>query len=227
MKGAEEEVTAPKLVVFDMDGTLLAGRVVYALAKRLGSVPELEKISQSGSPKYVRSKDVAKLLKGLSVSEFTEVVEGMPLMEGAVEATNTLRNLKYIIGIISDSYTLATGIIARKLKTDFQVANTLLVKDGAITGELNMPMGWEKIGCSCRQSVCKRYHLIKAAERYKVKMRDTVAVGDSEGDSCMIESAGIGIWFDAAVDDPSRGGTFTVKGGDLRLVSDCLARNRR
>src|ERR1700687_4390377 len=131
MKHPKEEGVIPRLVAFDMDGTLLAGRVIHALAQRLGFASELDKISQSGSPKYVRSKDVAKLLKGLRVSEFTEVVEGMRLVDGAVETIDTLRNRKYTIGIISDSYTLATTVLARKLKMDFHVANTLLVKDDA------------------------------------------------------------------------------------------------
>jgi HAD superfamily phosphoserine phosphatase-like hydrolase len=219
MKAAEEGRTTPRLIAFDMDGTLLADRVIYTLARRLGLSSELAKISRARSPKYVRSKDVAKLLDGLRVGEFTEVVEGMQLMEGAVEAIETLRDRRYIIGIISDSYVLATGIVARKLKMDFHFANTLAVSDNVITGELSMPMGWEKIGCPCGQSVCKRYHLIKAAERYGVEMRDTVAVGDSEADSCMIGSAGVGIWFNAAVDEPTREGMLVVKGRDLRLVS--------
>jgi HAD superfamily phosphoserine phosphatase-like hydrolase len=219
MKAAEEWGATPRLIAFDMDGTLLSGRVIYTLAQRLGFSSELEKISRAGSPKYVRSKNVAKLLAGLRVSEFTEAVEGMQLMEGAAEAIEMLRDKKYIIGIISDSYTLATGIVARKLKMDFHFANTLAVRDDVITGELSMPMGWEKIGCSCGQSVCKRYHLVKAAGRYEVETRDTVAVGDSEADSCMIGSAGVGIWFNAAVDDPIRKGGFVVKGRDLRLVS--------
>ncbi len=201
-----------------MDGTLFAGRVIYTLAQRLGFSPELGKISLAGSPKYVRSREIAKLLEGLRVSEFTEVVEGMQLMDGAAEAIEMLREQKYIIGIISDSYTLATGILARKLKMDFHFANTLAVREGVITGELSMPMGWEKIGCPCTQSVCKRYHLIKAAERYRVEMRDTVAVGDSEADSCMIGSAGVGIWFNAAADGLRREGRLVVEGRDLRLV---------
>jgi phosphoserine phosphatase len=227
MKDAEEGAVIPRLVAFDMDGTLLAGRVIYALAQRLGFASDLERISRPGGPKYARSKDVAKLLKGLSVSEFTEVVEGMRLTEGAVEAIDALKGRKYIVGIISDSYTLATGIVARKLKMDFHVANTLVTRDDTITGELDMPMGWEKIGCSCGQSVCKHYQLIKAAERYKVEMRDTVAVGDSAADSCMIESAGVGIWFNAAAEDPPRKRGVVVKGRDLRLVSAYLAGNPR
>ena len=108
---------------------------------------------------------------------------------------------------------------------DFHVANTLVVEDGVITGELDMPMGWEKIGCLCRQSVCKRYHLTRAAERYGVEMRHTVACGDSEADSCMIESAGVGIWFNAPSEYDSRLGGHLVKGRDLRVVTGYLARN--
>lgn len=224
MKRIEKGGAAPKLIAFDMDGTLLVGRVIYVLAQRFGFASELEKISLSGGPKYVRSRDIAKLLGGLRVREFTEVIEGMRLMEGAAEAMDTLRERGYTIGIISDSYTLATAIVARKLEMDFNVANILTVKDGAITGELNMPLGWEEIGCTCGQSVCKRYQLTKAAERYGVEMRDTVAVGDSEADSCMIESAGAGILFNAHSEGETVKGGHRVKGKDLRLVAAFLAR---
>jgi len=224
MKRIEKGGAAPKLIAFDMDGTLLVDRVIHVLAKRFGFASELEKISLSDGPKYVRSRNIAKLLRGLRLREFTEVVEGMRLMEGAVEAMDTLRDRGYTIGIISDSYTFATAIVARKLQIDFNVANILAVNDGVISGELDMPLGWEEIGCTCGQSVCKRYQLAKAAERYGVEMRDTVAVGDSEADSCMIESAGVGILFNAHLEGETLKAGHRVKGKDLRLVAAFLER---
>jgi len=225
MRGTERVSDPPRLVAFDMDGTLIAGRVIYTLAHRLGFESELERIAGAGYPRYVRSRKIAKLIAGLSVSEFSEAVEGMPLNEGASEAMKALRAQVWTVGIISDSYTLATGILARKLHLDFHFANSLVVEGGVITGELDMPMGWERIGCSCMQSVCKRYHLVKEAERRGVAMRDTAAVGDSGTDSCMIEAAGRGIWFNVRPGGPQRTGSLVVNAADLRIVSAFLTRD--
>mgnify|MGYP001134306865 CR=1 FL=1 len=205
-----------------MDGPLLEGRVIYSIGEMFGFVSKLGKILESSKVPYLRSKKVAKLLKDLTVSEFTEVVRAMPLMKGATQTVKRLKEKNYKIGIISDSYTQATEIVARRLGMDFNVANTLEVKNGIFTGLLKMPMGWQKIGCSCRQSVCKRYHLIHMAKRYEVYPSNTVAVGDSMADFCMIERAGIGIWFNPVDRNILRNANYKVHGKDLRLILDYL-----
>jgi phosphoserine phosphatase len=212
----------PKLAAFDMDGTLLSDRVIYTLARKLQFSPRLEAIVRSGGPRYLRSRKVAALLEGLSIAEFLGVVEGMQLTTGASAAVESLRSSGYLVGIISDSYTLATGTVARKLMMDFHVANKLVVKGDVITGELEMPMGWEKIGCTCEQSVCKRYQLVSVAKVNNVEMRNTAAIGDSESDACMIESAGTGIWFNPAQDIRTGRGQLRVDERDLGLVSRLL-----
>lgn len=204
-----------------MDGTLLDGRVIYSVGDKLGFTSEIEKITASSAIPYERSKRIAKLLKGLSVSVFSEIVRAIPLMKGAAETVEQLKDKNCIVGIISDSYTLATEIVARKLSMDFHVANTLEVRNGVITGRLKMPMGWERIGCSCGQSVCKRYHLYRMAEKYGIEMSNTVAVGDSGADLCMLESAGVGILFNPREND-AKNVDYVVQGKDLRLIMDCL-----
>jgi len=77
-------------------------------------------------------------MKGLGVSHFTEVVEGMPLTKGASEVVAWLKDRGCTVGIISDSYTLATQIIERKLKMDFHIANELTTVGSVIK---------EKFGC--------------------------------------------------------------------------------
>ena len=205
-----------------MDGTLLDGRVIYIVGQKFGFSSEVEGITKSSKVPYGRSQRVAELLKGLTVSEFTGVVKAIPLMKGAVEAVKQLKNKNYKVGIISDSYTLATEIVARKLEMDFHVANRLEVKNDVFTGRLKMPLGWEKIGCNCRQSVCKRYHLISLAKKYRVDMSNTVAVGDSSSDRCMLENAGIGILFNPLEGNIMKNVNYTVRSKDLNLVLNCL-----
>jgi phosphoserine phosphatase SerB len=205
-----------------MDGTLLDGRVIYVVGQKFGFKSEIEEIAKSSKVPYERSQRAAKLLKGLTVSEFTGVVKAIPLMKGVMEAVKQLKNRDYKIGIISDSYTLATEIVARKLEMDFHVANRLEVKNGVFTGSLKMPLGWEKIGCDCRQSVCKRYHLVSQAKKYRVDMVNTVAVGDSSSDRCMLENAGVGKIFNPLEGNIMKNVNCTVRSKDLTLVLNCL-----
>ena len=207
-----------RLVAFDMDGTLLDGRVIYEVGQRFGFKSEIERISRLARIPGVRSQKIAKLLKGLTVSEFTGIVGAIPLMNGAAQTVKQLKDENCLVGIISDSYTLATEITARRLEMDFHVANKLEVKNGVFTGNLKMPLGWERIGCSCQQSVCKRYHLIHLAKRYDVGLSNTVAVGDSNADLCMIESAGIGILFNPLDDNAPQNAKYAVRDKDLRQV---------
>jgi len=210
-----------------MDGTLLDGRVIYTIGYKLGFTSEIEKITNSSKIPYERSRRIARLLRGLTVYEFTEIVNTIPLMKGAVKTVKQLKAKNYRVGIISDSYTLATEIVASRLKMDFQIANILEVKNGVITGFLEMPMGWEKIGCYCKQSVCKRYHLFRLAKGYKLDLSKTVAVGDSSADFCMLESAGIGILFNPKEDVIKHGVNYTVYGKDLKLILEYLNDPRR
>jgi phosphoserine phosphatase len=78
---------------------------------------------------------------------------------------------------------------------DFHLANILVVKDGFVTGELRMLLGWDKIGCTCRISICKRFHLEKVAKLLNIDLGKTIAIGDTASDLCMINAAHVGIAF--------------------------------
>jgi phosphoserine phosphatase len=82
-----------------------------------------------------------------------------------------------------------------KLGLDFFYANDLKVANGLITGEVNMPLGWDKIDCFCKNSVCKRYHMEMHAEKHSIDIKNTIAVGDTKGDLCMIKRAGTGVAY--------------------------------
>ena len=106
-----------------------------------------------------------------------------------------LKDKGYKTGIISDSYTIAAGFVADMLHLDFVAANKLEILNGKITGIVEMPLGWDKIGSYCKISVCKRYHLEKIAYHFGVPIENTLAVGDTKSDICMIQRAGVGIAF--------------------------------
>lgn len=178
-----------------MDGTLINGRLVFALGDKLGVSDTVRKIMSKEILGHVKSTEITKLWKGLTPDDIVKTIAGIPLMQGAAEVVKELKKNRHKVGIISDSYTLATGYIAKKLNMDFHFSNTLIEKDGLLTGDLRMPLGWEKIGCDCKISVCKRFHLEKIARLLNIDLGQTMAIGDTLSDLCMINAAGYGIAF--------------------------------
>lgn len=186
----------PKLVVFDMDGTLINGRLIEVISKKYGIFDKVITIqSDKTLHGYRKTELIASLLKGVRASEIVEAIDSIPFMNNADKIVSWFKRNGYVTGIITDSYTIAAKVIANKLDTDFFAANELILKDGIVTGEVKMPLGWEQINCSCKISICKRYHLNHYSNKYGVSNEDTIAIGDTRGDICMIKQAGLGIAF--------------------------------
>ncbi len=185
-----------KLACFDMDGTIIDDRLIEVVSKKFGLYDQIKRIQNDSSIfGYVKTQKIASILKGIDEKEIVIALESIPLMKSCHRVINLLKNNDYKIGIITDSYTIAAKILVDKLGLDFVAANDLQISGGLITGEVRMPLGWDKINCYCKISVCKRYHLEVYARKYGVDIKNTVAIGDTRGDICMINNAGIGIAF--------------------------------
>jgi phosphoserine phosphatase len=129
-----------------------------------------------------------------------------------------LKEKKCKVGIITDSYTVAADMVRDRLAMDFVSANELEIVNGVVTGRVDMPLGWEKIGCFCRISVCKRYHLEEQARRYGVPIERTLAVGDTKSDICMLQRAATGIAFMPKDDAVARATPNVVREPDMLKV---------
>ena len=180
-----------------MDGTLIDGRLVFAVADRFGLSDKVREIQQNRILHgYEQSVCIARLFKGLSVNDITEAIESISLMKNCEKVVEELKEDGHILGIISDSYDIAVNYVARKLDFDFCESNTLeLDSDRKLTGNINMPLGWQRNGCYCKISVCKRYWLERNAQKFQISPGSTVAIGDTKSDLCMVEEAAVGIAF--------------------------------
>jgi phosphoserine phosphatase len=184
------------LAVFDMDGTLIDGRLIEVLSKKFGLYNRVKQIQSDESISgYVKTKKIAAVLRGIEEREIAVALESIPLAKNSKEVISLLKKKGFKIGIITDSYGIAAQALVNNLALDFFYANELRVDNGLITGEINMPLGWDKIGCFCKNSVCKRYHMEMHAKKHCVDMKNTIAVGDTKGDLCMIRRAGIGVAY--------------------------------
>ncbi|HEY0580221.1 MAG TPA: HAD family phosphatase [Candidatus Nitrosocosmicus sp.] len=185
-----------KLACFDMDGTIIDGRLVEVISKKFGLYDQIKRIQNDSSIfGYIKTQKIASILKGIDEKELVIAIDSISLMKNCQRIINLLKKNNYKIGIITDSYTIAAKILVNKLGLDFVAANDLQISEGLITGEVRMPLGWDKINCYCKISVCKRYHLEIYAKKYDIDIKNTVAIGDTRGDICMVNNAGIGIAF--------------------------------
>jgi phosphoserine phosphatase len=184
------------LAAFDMDGTLIQGRLVFALADRFDLSDKVRSIqSRRLMAGHEQTKAIASLFAGLTTKDLESAIASIPLTKNCERTIEVLKDRGYKIGIISDSYTIAAGFVADRLNLDFLMANKLQIFNGKITGKVDMPLGWDRIGCYCKISVCKRYHLEKSAHQFCVPIENTLAVGDTKSDICMIQRAGVGVAF--------------------------------
>jgi phosphoserine phosphatase len=185
------------LVAFDMDGTLIDGRLIFALADRFGLSDKVREIQADYKLQgYEQSRIIARLLKGLTAADIRTGIESIKLIKNCESLVRDLKEEGHVVGIISDSYDIAANYIAGRLGFDFCEANTLeLDGNGKLTGNIYMPLGWQKIGCYCKISVCKRYFLERNVQKFHIAPGSTVAVGDTKSDMCMIQKASLGIAF--------------------------------
>jgi phosphoserine phosphatase len=213
----------PRLAAFDMDGTLIQGRLVFALADRFGLSGKVTAIQSSGMLGHEQTKAIAALFEGLTKKDIESAIESIPLVKNCEQAIAKLKEEDCKIGIISDSYTVATGSVAGRLQLDFVAANELEIMENKITGRVEMPLGWEQIGCFCKISVCKRYHLEKFARKFGVPIENTLAVGDTRSDICMVQRAGAGVAFMPKDIEIAKATNMIIRDSDLLKVLEFAA----
>ena len=211
--------SSSNLAAFDMDGTLIQGRLVFALADKFGLSEKVRSIqSRPQIAGHEQTKAIAALFAGLTTKDLESAIASIPFTKNSERTVATLKERDYKIGIISDSYTIAAGFVADRLNLDFVMANKLHILDDKIIGKVDMPLGWDRIGCFCKISVCKRYHLEKSARQFGVPIENTLAVGDTKSDICMIQRAGVGIAFTPKDEELKRACSKVVTEPDLLKV---------
>jgi phosphoserine phosphatase len=213
-------MTSPSnLAAFDMDGTLIQGRLVFTLANRFDLSEKVRSIQSTPQiAGHEQTKAIAALFAGLTTKDLESAIESIPITKNSESTIAALKERDYKIGIISDSYTIAAGLVANRLNLDFVMANNLDILNGKITGKVDMPLGWDRINCFCKISVCKRYHLEKCAHQFGIPIGNTLAVGDTKSDICMIQRAGVGIAFMPKDEEIKRASNNVVIEPDLLKV---------
>ena len=181
-----------RLVVFDMDSTLIQSEVIDELAREAGVAEEVEKITERamrGELDFDESfRARVALLKGLDESALERVQKRIPLTEGAERLVGTLKALGYRTAILSGGFTWFGHYLQEQLGIDYVHANELEIVDGRVTGEVK-----GRIVNGQRKAELLR----EIAEQEEISLEQAIAVGDGANDLPMLGIAGLGIAFRA------------------------------
>jgi glucosyl-3-phosphoglycerate synthase len=185
-----------KMLIFDMDNTILHNSFITTLATKFSFKEKLIAIVSENSNPYTRTKLIAKLLKGLNIKQLLDTVDGIAITHDFENIVKVFRKNGYVCGIISDSYDCITNHLVNKFELDFSIANELEFSKSIATGEVKVPSVFIKTKESnCNHDFCKSNALREVAKRYNIDIKNIIAIGDSESDICMIKDCGIGVSF--------------------------------
>jgi phosphoserine phosphatase len=183
---------AKRLVVFDVDSTLIQGEVIEMLAARAGREEEVRQVTERamrGELDFAESlRERVAVLEGLPASVLDEVAAEIQLTPGARTTIRTLRRLGFHTGVVSGGFTQIIDQLVDDLGLDFSAANELEIVDGKLTGRV--------IG-EIVDRPGKAKALLRFAESYGVPPAQCVAVGDGANDIDMLSAAGLGVAFNA------------------------------
>jgi len=179
-----------RLILFDVDSTLIKQEVIDLLADKSGHGREVQQITaraMKGEIDFSQalSKRVS-LLEGLPESVFDEVISEISFAEGFDELFSYLRKNGFLVGAVSGGFHNVLDKLFARLQLDFLKANVLEVVDGRLTG---------KITAAPVDRMAKARALREFAALHKVELENTVAVGDGANDLEMIEIAGLGVSY--------------------------------
>jgi phosphoserine phosphatase len=183
---------ALRLVVMDVDSTLITGEVIDLLAARAGCAEEVAKITAAamrGELDFASSlRERVALLAGLDAGVLDDVRRELRLTAGARTLIRTLGELGYKFGIVSGGFIQVIGPLAAELGIGYVAANELGIEAGKLTGRVVGPV-IDRAG--------KAEALRGFARDAGVPLSQTVAIGDGANDLDMIAAAGLGVAFNA------------------------------
>ena len=183
---------ARRLVVFDMDSTLIQGEAIDELAAVAGVGDQVAPITKAGMQGKMNFKESfaqrVALLKGMDENFLSTVAQNLVLTDGAERVIGKLKQLGYKIGIISGGFEYFGTYLQKKLGLDYVFTNCLEIEDGKITGKIKGDIIDGR----------KKAEILRTIARVEnISLQQTIAVGDGANDLPMISIAGLGVAFHA------------------------------
>lgn len=185
--------TAPrKLLIMDVDSTLIQQEVIELLAAYAGKREEVAAVTEAamrGELDFAQSLYArVAVLAGLPSDVVNAVRAEVRLSHGAAELVAAFKEAGHVVAVVSGGFNQILGPIAEELGLDYWIANELEIVDGVLTGKV--------LGAVIDRAAKEKY-LREWAAAEGIPLEHTIAVGDGANDLDMLGAAGIGVAFNA------------------------------
>lgn len=209
-----------KLVMFDMDGTLIDGRSIFVFSEKKGFKDKLLRSLQSDKEPYEKSIEIAQFLHGTSSMELLEIFRKIPLHNNVEKVAQKLREKNVKTAVVTDSYQFIADDLKKRLHFDYAFANNLIIEQGIITGKININnSNLKRCETGVIYSICKGLVLDQLYTMLNITPAEVIAVGDGVVDIGMIKKAGLGIAYNASEQVQKNADIIT---NDLAVVLDYI-----
>lgn len=183
---------AKRLIVMDMDSTVIQVEVIDEMAKLAGVGDQVSRITEkamAGELDFDESlKQRVSLLMGLEESKLKKLAENIPLTPGAETLVRTLKLLGYRVALISGGFSFFAEKLKERLGLHYVYTNNLEIQDGRVTGRVLGPI----------VNAQRKADLLELiAQQEGLPLESVIAIGDGANDILMLKKAGLGIAFNA------------------------------
>jgi phosphoserine phosphatase len=206
---ADFEPTEVRLIVSDMDSTLIAIECIDEIADMLGLKPQVAAITEAAMRGELEFSEAltrrVALLTGLPAMQLQRVYdERLKLNPGAQHLVDAAKRLRILTAVVSGGFTFFTERVKTRLGLDYALANELEVADECLTGRLRGPIcGGE----------AKAQFLVKLCQELGISRSQCIAIGDGANDLKMMSLAGVGVAYHAKPKVQAAAGAVINHGG--------------
>src|SRR5512139_1124892 len=181
-----------KVIVFDMDSTIVDGEIIDEMAKLAGVGKKVAAITKRGMRGEIEFSESLRrrvsFLKGLKIKSLESIARTFKLTKGSEELILALKEMGFKVALISGGFSYFTDILKKRLGFDYAFGNELEIKEGMLTGRINGRIIDAKRKAEVLDEICFKEGITRD---------EVVAVGDGSNDRIMVANAGLGIAFNA------------------------------
>lgn len=181
-----------KVIVFDMDSTIVDGEIIDEMAKLAGVSKKVATITEKGMQGEIDFSESLRtrvsLLRGLRVKSLESIAKTVKLTKGSEELIVALKEMGFKVALISGGFSFFTDVLKKRLKFDYAFGNELEIEKGRLTGRIKGKIIDAKRKAEVLDDIC---------HEEGVTRDEVVAVGDGSNDRIMVANAGLGIAFNA------------------------------